>query len=241
MSRLYAMLFAASLLCFDVLPAHATTIPATTTSIPFGNYQGAWAAHTAYAAGSVVTYLGETYFALTASTNITPNNHQFKWAQLPALPTSLIGFTATNVSNLGSYPGTLILEEQIPVTGTYTFNATALLYIDSADPAVYCYVTYGARGASSDGLDGGASNPTWGTSSPVSIYTQAAIADYWNIEAGDVAQLYCSSNGNDSSSLVYAAGMNVNLVVDPPKAGSDPAAINNRPEVRPPATVPPRR
>jgi hypothetical protein len=222
---IYAMLLAAALLCFQMQPAHATT------SIPFGSYQGAWNRTTTYSPGAVVTYNGASYFSLIANMNTIPSTHPTRWVALPSLPAANIAFTVTAVSNLGAYPGTLIIEAPVSITGTYFYNATALVSVDLDDTGVYCYVSYGTLGASSDGLYGGLSNPFDNT-----IVGQAAITDFWSITSGDYAQLYCYSTANDSNSEVLSAGMTVTLVVDPPKTMDSDAAtssVNNKPEVRP--------
>jgi hypothetical protein len=218
----------AALLCFEAIPANSQVAAATSTSIPFGNYQGAWKNGSTYAAGSVVIYAGATYFALASNTNTFPSTHPFKWAVLPALPTVVNAIFAGTFTNLGAYPGTPVLEVTVPTSGSYSINATAQVSVDANDTGVFCYISYGARGADSDGDTGGTSNPN-----KVVLEAQASIADYWGIAGGDQVQLYCFSNSGDASSGVYAAGLNATLyqtaLIDSPEIQK----INNRPEVRP--------
>jgi hypothetical protein len=224
-----AFILWAALLVAGVLPVHAAT------SVPITNFQGNWSPSTSYAAGAVVNYGGATFICLQANKNITPPAHAFKWAELPNLPVTLSTIGTSAISNLGNYPGTLILQTgPVPTTGFYFFNASALVSVDSADVGVFCYVSYGARGGSSDGIMGGLSNPFSST-----IEGQASIVDYWGISVGDTAQLYCYSNGEVAASAVEDAALTVTLGTYPATGvgigtATDPDSIsNNRAEVRP--------
>jgi hypothetical protein len=92
----------------------------------------------------------------------------------------------------------------IQFSGLYYVNATALLNIDAADFAAYCFVTTGANGFNPDGVYGG--------SSDVGHYQNAAIADLWFVSAGDVIQLVCYSNAGDASTYVYDAAVSAILI-----------------------------
>jgi hypothetical protein len=204
-------------------------------------YDNAWKATKAYVAGNVVRYGSYTYVALTANKNVAPSSSTTDWAVLANLPTApavgggtyfVGGYNGTPISNLGSYPGTVIAQIPIAVSGEYAINATAFTDADPSDFGVFCYVSFGARGPVSDGNYGGASNQ-----SGVGFYNSAAVNDYWVIDAGDSAQLYCYSYSGDPSSIVYSAGMTAMLINDPAKSGVDADAlrgsINDRPEVVP--------
>jgi hypothetical protein len=94
----------------------------------------------------------------------------------------------------------------------YYINASALLVIDAADSAAYCYVTTGSSGAQ-DGLYGGSSN--------AGQWEQASLADAWNVSAGDVIQLVCYSNASDANTYVYNASLTATLIQ---------SSFNNRPK-----------
>jgi hypothetical protein len=85
----------------------------------------------------------------------------------------------------------------------YYVNATALLVIDAADSAAYCYVTTGSSGAQ-DGIYGGSSN--------AGQWEQASIADAWSVSAGDVVQLVCYSNAGDANTYVSNASLTATLI-----------------------------
>jgi hypothetical protein len=92
----------------------------------------------------------------------------------------------------------------IQVSGLYYVNATALLNIDAADFAAYCFVTTGTNGFNPDGVFGG--------SSAVGHYQNAAIADLWFVNAGDVLQLVCYSNAGDANTYVFNASLSATLI-----------------------------
>ena len=210
--------------CFSAFAENAPSISSTaTTSIPFGNYQGAWVGRTAYAAGAVVTYEGETYFAVASNTNVPPENHPFKWAQLPSLPTVALEYVPSAISNLGSAPGTLIASAPVPIGGTYAFSASAMVYVDAADLGVFCYTI--PTGGSTDGVTGGLYNP--GNDSQEA---SASITDYWDVSSGNAAQLWCYSESNDADSEVESAGLLATLVTG---ELFGPVTGNNRPQVKP--------
>ena len=204
----------------------AVTLPAYATNVPFTNFQGAWASSTTYAAGAVVTYEGSTYVALQSSRTVTPLGHATKWGLLPSLPVALAVYDASPIGSLAAYPGTLVLQtDPVPTSDWYYFNATALVFVDVEDVGVYCYVSYGERGAVSDGVYGGLYNPFTNTN----LSGQAAVADFWYISAGDVAQLYCYSQSGDAASEVLNSSMTVTQGSSPVGSGN----IEARPEVRP--------
>jgi hypothetical protein len=109
----------------------------------------------------------------------------------------------TSVTSLGS-ESVVVQTNAIQVTGVYYINATALLFVDAADFAAYCFVTTGSNGFNPDGLYGG--------SSAVGNYQQASIADEWFVGAGDVVQLVCFSNAGDSNTFVNNASLSATLI-----------------------------
>jgi hypothetical protein len=138
------------------------------------------------------------------------------------------------ISNLGQYPGTLVAQAgPVAVTGEYYFSASARVFVDYSDDGVYCYVSFTSRGAVSDGNIAGLNNP-FPISQDINLIGQAPVTDYWFVPAGDAAQFYCYTEGNDSNSSVDNLGFTVVLVDN-----STPAAIeaaihrNDRPEVAP--------
>jgi len=141
------------------------------------------------------------------------------------------------ISSLGGYPGTLVLETgALPTGGTYYFAAAAYVSVDAHDLAVKCYVSYGDRGASSDGDEGGVENPF---TNPVELTLQgnAAVVDYWGISAGDKAQLYCYSTDDDTSSEFINGSLTVTLISSSTfgtALASNGADLNNRAEAKPP-------
>jgi hypothetical protein len=92
----------------------------------------------------------------------------------------------------------------VQVSGIYYVNATALLYVDSADSAAYCFVTTGSNGFTPDGL--------WGGGSVIGQYQQASVADTWFVGAGDVIQMVCESNTNDASTFANNASLTATLI-----------------------------
>jgi len=111
-------------------------------------------------------------------------------------------FTRTSVP-LGAQ--TVILQTNpVSNTGTYYVNASALLKIDSADFAAYCFITPASSGGAEDGHYGG--------SSAVGFYQTASISDYFFLGAGDALQLVCRSNANDASTFVNDAAMTTTLI-----------------------------
>jgi hypothetical protein len=88
--------------------------------------------------------------------------------------------------------------------GQYYVDATAVLYIDSADYSAYCYVTTGDNGFNDDGLLAG--------STAVGTIQTAAIADSWTVAAGDVVQLVCASANNDANSIAESASLTATLI-----------------------------
>jgi hypothetical protein len=151
--------------------------------------------------------------------------------------TAFYSHNATPISNLGGYPGTLVLETgALPTGGIYYFSAAAYVSVDLHDLAVKCYVSFGNRGAMSDGDEGGVENPF---TNPVELTLEgnAAVVDYWDVSAGDTGQLYCYSTGDDSASEFIDGGLTVTLISSSafgtaalPANGAD---INNRAEAKP--------
>jgi hypothetical protein len=143
---------------------------------------------------------------------------------------------------LGGYPGTLVLETgALPATGVYYFSAAAYVSVDAADEAVNCYVTFGNRGAFSDGVEGGVDNP-FVNPVTVTLAGNAAVVDYWTVDAGDKAQLYCYSEQDVSSSEFINGALTVTLISSSSSAfgtasASDISALNNRPEAKPRARL----
>jgi hypothetical protein len=230
-----AIIVAVSLLAGSMFSAGASGAP---TAMKFAK---AWSSTTAYVAGDVVTYGTNTYVAIKGSTDVVPSSSATHWTGIGVAPNSpsvggasFLPYTDLK-NNLGGSPGTLILSVPITVSGEYAINTTALLDLASSDSGAFCYVSYSARGASSDGNFGGlttyGTGNTWGTS---------AVNDFWFIDAGEDAELYCYSESNVAGTEVYSAGMTVTLIADPAKAGLDADAmrssINNRPEMLPPAS-----
>ena len=130
-----------------------------------------------------------------------------KGAQGPAGPQGPPGISVGNFAAAGStFIGSAAVVAQtnpVKTTGTYYVNATALLAIDAADSAAYCYVTTGSSGVQ-DGIYGGSSN--------AGQFEQASIADAWNVSAGDVVQMVCYSNAGDSNTYVYNASLTATLI-----------------------------
>jgi Collagen triple helix repeat (20 copies) len=116
-----------------------------------------------------------------------------------------VGNSAFNSSavSLGSW-SVVAQTNAVQVSGIYYIDATALLFVDSADAAVYCFVTTGSNGLNPDGLWGGGSN--------AGHYQQASVADSWFVSAGDVIQMACESNLDDASSFANNASLNATLI-----------------------------
>ncbi len=227
-----AIIVAVSLLAGSMFSAGASSAPTTM------KFAKEWSSTTAYVDGDVVIYGTNTYVAIKANKDVAPSTSVTDWTAVGVLPNSPSVGGASYLTysepktSLGEYPGTLITSVPITVTGEYAINSSALLEVASTDSAAYCYVSFGDRGAASDGNYGGLTNPlhgsndSWGTS---------AVMDYWVIDAGDSAQLYCYSSNGIATTGVYSAGMTVSLITDPAKAGLDAdtlkASINDKPEV----------
>lgn len=142
-------------------------------------------------------------------------------------------YSKTVVSDLGAYPGTRVAQLDVQSTGEYFITASPRVYVDRADGGVYCYLTYGARGASSDGNEGGMNNP-FPVSQDIDLVGVAAVTDFWYIEAKDSAELYCYSTSGDASSAVLNYGMTAVLAdIGTPAAIEAAAQGNDRPEVAP--------
>jgi hypothetical protein len=115
-----------------------------------------------------------------------------------------VGNFAYNI-NFVSLGSPVVVAQSNPVLGgEYYVNATAVLYIDSADYSAYCYVTTGDNGFNDDGLLGG--------STAVGTIQTAAIADSWTVAAGDVVQLVCASADNDANSIAESASLTATLI-----------------------------
>jgi hypothetical protein len=91
----------------------------------------------------------------------------------------------------------------IQVSGQYYINASALMFIDGSDFGDYCYVTTGSNGGS-DGLYGG--------TDLAGIYYTLSVSDSWFVGAGDVVQLVCYSDLNDSNTYVYNSSLTAILI-----------------------------
>ena len=115
---------------------------------------------------------------------------------------SVGNFAAAGSTSIGS-PVVVAQTNPVKTSGTYYVNATALLVIDAADSAAYCYVTTGSSGGQ-DGIYGGSSN--------AGQWEQASIADAWNVSAGDVVQMVCYSNASDSNTFVFNASLTATLI-----------------------------
>jgi hypothetical protein len=115
-----------------------------------------------------------------------------------------VGNFASNI-NFVSLASPVVVAQTNPVLGgEYYVNATAVLYIDSADYSAYCYVTTGNNGFNDDGLLGG--------STAVGTIQTAAIADSWTVAAGDVVQLVCVSANSDANSVAESASLTATLI-----------------------------
>ena len=114
-------------------------------------------------------------------------------------------FTSDADITLGSQ--TVVLQTGGVITsGTYFLSASALIGIDSADSAAYCFVTPTSEAASPDGQYGG--------SSVVGHYQQAALTDYFPVSAGDSFELICFSNSSDANTFVNSASLTAILISD---------------------------
>jgi hypothetical protein len=105
-------------------------------------------------------------------------------------------------TSLGSQ--TVVLQTSpVATAGWYFISASALLSIDSADLAAYCYVST---------VDTGVNDGNYGGSSAVGNYQQASITDYFFVGSGDAFQLVCYSNANDANTFVNNAGLTATLI-----------------------------
>ena len=112
-------------------------------------------------------------------------------------------FAANTTAVFLGAPAVVAQTNAIQTTGTYYINGTALLSLDSFESGAYCYVTLGSSGVN-DGIQGGSSNAGY--------WEQASVADSWSIAAGDVVQLVCYSNSNDSNTYVNNASVTATLI-----------------------------
>lgn len=119
--------------------------------------------------------------------------------------TTTVGNSASNTSStsLGSW-SVVAQSNPVQVSGVYYVNATSLVYVDSADAAVYCFVTTASNGLNPDGL--------WGGGSVAGHYQQASVSDTWFVVAGDLIQMACESNTNDASSFANNASLTATLI-----------------------------
>jgi hypothetical protein len=109
-------------------------------------------------------------------------------------------FSTTTVL-LGS-PTVVLQTNTVSTAGTYFINASAQIFVDTADVAVYCHVI--TQSGLSDGLTGG--------SSARGYSQQASIVDSFTVSAGDAFELVCFSGSNDTNSAVRNAGMTAILM-----------------------------
>jgi hypothetical protein len=108
---------------------------------------------------------------------------------------------------LSAFPGTVVAQtDPIVTSGVYYINASALLNIDAADFASYCYITPASQGFD-DSIVGG--------SSDVGHYQTASVTDTWFIAAGDTFQLVCYENNGNASTFAYDAGLTATLINSP--------------------------
>jgi len=95
----------------------------------------------------------------------------------------------------------------ISVSGDYYINATASVFAAAGDD-VYCYVSAGEFGNDNDGDVGGFSN----LGNTHNLNGQAAIADVWFVNAGDVVNLYCFTARSNATSGVNNAFITATLI-----------------------------
>lgn len=103
---------------------------------------------------------------------------------------------------LGS-PQIVLQTPPVSTSGIYFINASALLKLDSADPAAYCRITTANTGVN---------DLNWGGGSMSGDYQQVSVTDYYFVSAGDAFQLYCESNGGDSNTFINNGSMTSILI-----------------------------
>jgi hypothetical protein len=108
----------------------------------------------------------------------------------------------TTQTSLGS-PTVVLQTAPVATGGAYFISASAVLSIDSADTAAYCWVST---------VDTGINDGNVGGSSAAGFYQQASITDFFFVSSGDAFQLMCSSNTNDPNTYVYSAGLTATLI-----------------------------
>jgi len=132
-------------------------------------------------------------------------------------------------TNLGPYPGTLILQtDPVTTAGVYYYNATAVAFVDINDLDVDCYVSYSGRGAVADGIYGAIYNYFFTADGPT-LAGSVAVTDFWTLSAGDSAQLYCYSDDDIAASSISSPSLTIMLVNSP----NGQMTANSRPEIRP--------
>jgi len=116
------------------------------------------------------------------------------------------GSSTTPIFNLATTGTVVVATPSVSVTGNYYVNATAVL-IAGLDESVFCYVSSGNAGNFNDGSIGGFSNFNSG-----GMLGQAAVADDWLVEAGDVINLYCFAASNTDSSEFVSGTLTATLI-----------------------------
>jgi hypothetical protein len=115
-----------------------------------------------------------------------------------------VGYAAFENSEVSLGSRTVVLQTPtIRVSGLYFISASALLHIDGADFAAYCYVSTANTGVN---------DRNYGGSSAVGNWQQASITDYFFVNSGDAFQLVCYSNANDSSTFVNNSSLTATLI-----------------------------
>ena len=114
------------------------------------------------------------------------------------------GYSAfANAIYLGS--GDVVIAATAPITtsGNYYINASALIYLDSADTGTYCFAAL----ASSPFGTG-----NYGGSDLAGYYQQANVTAEFYVNAGDKIELICFSNNNDTYTFVNNGSLTAILI-----------------------------
>jgi hypothetical protein len=109
----------------------------------------------------------------------------------------------TNSATFLGSPQIVLQTPPVNASGIYFVNASALLRLDSADPAAYCRITTANTGVN---------DLNWGGGSMSGDYQQVSVTDYFFVSAGDAFQLYCESNGSDSNTFINNGSMTSVLI-----------------------------
>ena len=219
------LLFGTMVACLGAKPAAASI------NVAIKDFEGTWSSTVSYSTGSVVTYDGASYIALTTSKNVKPTSSSKDWSVLgspgatgkqgpagpagpkgpqgPQGPAGLAvgafgrGGTVQPLNTINNGGSLIASTGAVAQTGTYLVNAAAIVAASTGD-GIYCFV--GAL--SNGGLDfDGISDGTTYTG-----YAQAAVVDALSLVAGDAAALYCESATGNTSSFVYGGSLTALLV-----------------------------